>query len=506
VKSRKKRQALLLGATPEERDELKQLFSKMGKVMWTPHPDNEPQQRAYDLADKVDELGYGGQAGGGKTDLILGLAATKFKRSLIFRREFPQLSGIIDRGNVIYPVGFVEGSKRRWEFDGRIIGTGSMQYEKDWVKYQGRESDMIAFDESAQFNEMQVRSVSAWNRTADASQHTLVLYCFNPPTTVEGEWIINYFAPWLDDTHPNPAEPGEIRYFAFVDDKNIEVESGESFEHNGQTIHPISRTFIPASREDNPFLREEYERRLQNLPEPLRSQLLNGSFTVGFGDDAYQVIPTMWVRIAQQRWESMERPDGLLTAIGCDPSRGGKDETVIAKRYGNWFDELIREPGKSMPDGQAVARLIMNNLDRPTVLLNIEVDGIGASVVDIMKADYNVVQIQAGSKSLETDKTGILTFRNKRAELWWKFRGALDPDSGDDIALPPDTKLRADLCAPHWEPTVSGILIEKKDRIKKRIGRSPDSADAVIMAYHFRVPDDWSSAVITSERDMGRLI
>jgi hypothetical protein len=41
------------------------------------------------------------------------------------------------------------------------------------------------------------------------------------------------------------------------------------------------------------------------------------------------------------------------------------------------------------------------------------------------------------------------------------------------IALPPDGELRADLAAPTYEATARGILIEEKDKIRKRIGRSP---------------------------------
>src|SRR6476661_8501015 len=51
-------------------------------------------------------------------------------------------------------------------------------------------------------------------------------------------------------------------------------------------------------------------------------------------------------------------------------------------------------------------------------------------------------------------------FANKRAEVWWKFREALDPDQpdGSAIALPPDPELRADLCSPTWKLGADGPL------------------------------------------------
>ena len=50
------------------------------------------------------------------------------------------------------------------------------------------------------------------------------------------------------------------------------------------------------------------------------------------------------------------------------------------------------------------------------------------------------------------------------------------------LAICPDNELLADLTAPRWKMTVSGVQIEKKEEIEKRIGRSPDCGDAVVYA------------------------
>ena len=86
-------------------------------------------------------------------------------------------------------------------------------------------------------------------------------------------------------------------------------------------------------------------------------------------------------------------------------------------------------------------------------------------------------------KSWRTDKSGQLHFINKRAESYWLLREALDPASQLDLCLPPDSELKADLCAPRWKPTPTGILIEPKEDLAKRIGRSPDKGDAVVMCW-----------------------
>jgi hypothetical protein len=76
-----------------------------------------------------------------------------------------------------------------------------------------------------------------------------------------------------------------------------------------------------------------------------------------------------------------------------------------------------------------------------------------------------------------------LTFYNRRAEAWWRMREELDPGQGGGsvLALPPDASVKADLAAPRWELTTRGIKIEDKNEIRKRLGRSPDEGDAIVM-------------------------
>jgi hypothetical protein len=70
--------------------------------------------------------------------------------------------------------------------------------------------------------------------------------------------------------------------------------------------------------------------------------------------------------------------------------------------------------------------------------------------------------------------------RNIRAEMYWRLRLALDPERGATLALPPSQELLRDLCAARYEIQTGGVIkIEDKSEIKKRLGRSPDLADAV---------------------------
>jgi hypothetical protein len=457
-----------------------------GPAMWRPL--QGPQLEGF--VTQADETFYGGGAGGGKSDLLLGLGLTAHQHSIIFRREYVQLRGLIKRSReIIGDRGRFNGQENVWkDLPGeREIEFGAVKDATSVSAFQGRPHDFIGFDEISNFLESQYRFLIGWNRTTTEGQRCRVVCAGNPPTTPEGEWVVKYWGPWLDPKHTNPAEPGELRWFAVIDGEDVERPDGQPFAHEGETIYPRSRTFIPARLKDNPFLeRTGYAATLQAMPEPLRSQMLYGDFSVGIEDDPWQVIPTAWVQAAQARWTAS--PPDTLSAIGVDVARGGRDKTVIARRYGPWFAPLEKYPGSSTPDGPAVAARALLALGTENVPVNVDAIGVGASVYDHLRGKVKQLNgVQFAGKAPGRDRTDKITFANVRAWAYWSLREALDPVKGDGLMLPPDRELLADLCAPRWMMRSNGVLLEDKDDIKQRIGRSPDSGEAVVLAivpYH----------------------
>lgn len=454
---------------------------------WKPQPG--PQTAAYE--SDADVIGYGGAAGGGKTDLLLGFAGTKHYRSIIFRRVFPLLEGIEARSREIYNAGSDSRQKdryneslHRWELsDGRTVRFAAMQYEDDKKNFQGRPHDFYGFDEATEFTESQFRFVTGWNRSTRKGQKCRVMLTFNPPMDEAGEWVTRYFAPWLDDTHSNPAKDGELRYFAMVDGQEVERPDSLPFEHNGEMIKPKSRTFFHAQLSDNPILEATgYAATIDAMPEPIRT-LLKGKFGAYKVLDPFQVIRAEWVRAAQARWNETEATE-VIKAMGVDVARGGGDKTVIATLRLDRFDELKKYPGISTPDGDTVALLVSENVKEQKPLIAVDVIGVGASAFDAIRKSYESTNgVNFGSGSDATDKSGKFKFANLRAEAYWRFREALDPEYNPSMALPMDKELLGDLCAPKWSIRTGKIYIESKDEIIKRLGRSPDCADAVVLAW-----------------------
>lgn len=455
--------------------------------VWTPY-EGGPQERAY--RSEADIVGYGGAAGGGKTDLACGLALTQHRKSIIFRREYPTLKGILDRlHDLIDGKGRWNGQDKIYRLDdGRVIELGAVQYYEDVRKFRGRPHDLLVIDEATEFEERQFRFLSGWLRTTDEAQRCRILLTFNPPTDAEGQWVVPFFAPWLDETHPRPALPGELRWYATIDGKEAERPNGEPFEHANESIVPLSRTFFPARLADNPALAKTgYGAQLQSLPEPLRSQLLFGDFRAGVADDAWQCIPTAWIKAAMARWRARPAPDVALTITGLDVAHGGKDQTVKADRYGDWFAPLKVWPGVETPTGNAAAVLVARDHD-PAASINVDAIGYGASAAERLAEKppqgfgLRAKAVNVAEGTTYRDKSRRFKMINKRAEMYWRLREDLDPDNNPTLCLPDDPELLADLVAPRYEITTSGIKIEAKKDIIERIGRSPDKGDAVALA------------------------
>jgi hypothetical protein len=239
-----------------------------------------------------------------------------------------------------------------------------------------------------------------------------------------------------------------------------------------------------------------YMATLQALPEPLRSQMLYGDFQAGMDDDPWQVVPTDWVDAAMARWSKPARI-AVMTGLGVDVARGGKDNTVIARRHGWWYDELLVYPGKMTPDGPEVAGLTIAAA-RNSAPIHIDVIGVGASPYDFLKqAKQQVIGVNVSEASLATDISGRLKFFNQRSELWWRMREALDPANNTGICLPPDPRLKADLCTPKWTLSGSTIKVQSREEIYEKLHRSVDFASAVILT----LVDTPNLSMLTREMD-----
>lgn len=123
-------------------------------MAWTPQPG--PQTKAIRAARDVQELLYGGAAGGGKTDFLLGdylqgVSQGACWQGVLFRRTYPELDEIIERSQAIYPL--LGGTYRastppEWRFPGgACLRLRSIEGAHEFARYQGHSYAWIGWDE-----------------------------------------------------------------------------------------------------------------------------------------------------------------------------------------------------------------------------------------------------------------------------------------------------------------------------------------------------------------------
>jgi hypothetical protein len=463
---------------------IEKFFPKARKrIDW--QPQSIPQSMAYHCP--ADELLYGGAPGGGKSDLIIGLALTAHGRSLILRREAMQLEEVIARITDLTDKN-INVRDSRFKIGDRVIQLGGCKLIRDKTRWKGRAHDLKAWDELSEFAEEIYTFVNTWNRSTDPAQRCRIVATTNPPDNQIGAWIIKRFAPWLKPNHPKPAQSGEIRWFI----GNEEVDTSEPVVIKGKIIYPRSRSFIRARVEDNlSLMAAGYDRLLDNLPPELR-YMADGDFAAATKDHPQQVIPLDWVNQAVQRGKYALNELQAIDAIACDPSRGGIDPTVIALRRADRL-EIFKYPAIVSQDGMQVVNHIVRHRGNGNPITMVDIIGIGSSPYDLLKLHgIEAIAMNASQKSYRRDRANKFGFSNLRAEWWWLFREMLDPQYSPTICLPDDSEMIAELTAPRWSLTLRGILIESKEEIAKRLGRSTNIADAIIMCCN--LPAIYSSS------------
>lgn len=462
--------------------------------------------------------------------LIAGLALTKHVRTLIIRRESTQLRGLVDEvARILRTRDGLNRQAGQWRippnlalFPDQLVELGGVPNPGDEENHQGIPHDLLAFDEATQLSEYVINYLTTWNRSDDPSRRCRIVLASNPPTpstayrgkSSGGAWIIRRYAPWLDPNYSDPhgkgkALPGELRYFVTLNGIEREWPDPLPFIHfdpkskREEIITPKSRTFIPALANQNPYTGAAYIATLQKLPEPLRSALLYGDFSVTLSDQPMQAFPAEWVRAAMKRHSDGPRkgypgypPEDQareMTALGCDIARGGIDSTVLCPRYSQWFAPFIVIPRDDSADGPSAAAQIVR-YRRNTAVVVIDANGVGASAYDHLRTtnpdDVNIVASVGSEGTVAKDKSGRLGFVNRRSELYWKLREALDPGSPYSLALPQDDELFEELTTLTWSEQNGKVKIMTKEEHIKILGHSPDKSDSLTLAWSVRDEND----------------
>lgn len=205
------------------------------------------------------------------------------------------------------------------------------------------------------------------------------------------------------------------------------------------------------------------------------------------------LIPYEWVELANIRWNEMQE-EGFepkkKCRLGVDVAGMGRDSSVLTPRYGNYVGEFEVHNSAGKADHMHVAGMTVPYLKQKGVKVFIDTIGEGAGVFsrlqELKYSNAYSCKFSESAKGLH-DVTDVYTFSNMRAYLYWAVRDWLNPKNGFNPALPPNDLLMQECTDIHWKFQSSGdIIMESKDEIKKRLGRSPDYFDSLANTFYPR--------------------
>lgn len=185
------------------------------------------------------------------------------------------------------------------------------------------------------------------------------------------------------------------------------------------------------------------------------------------------LIPIDDIRAAANKFYRESEYMGAPLIYGIDVARFGSDASVIFKRRGLVaFEPIVIRKFDNMALADRIAvEMAKENPD--AVFID---SGAGQGVIDrLRQMRFDVVEVPFGAQAIDKEQ-----FANRRMEMWWHMAQWIKQGG----AIPPDPVLQGDLGAPTYGYTPKGPkILEAKDKLKERIGRSPDLADALALTF-----------------------
>lgn len=212
---------------------------------------------------------------------------------------------------------------------------------------------------------------------------------------------------------------------------------------------------------------------LASLREEMSDNAFRQEFLCDFSAESDDILIPIDLVLAATKLRYAERDIAFApVVIGVDVARFGDDATVFFRRQGLVAFEpvVMRKLDNMAVADRLVGYIAEHNPDAVFVDA-----GAGAGVIDrVRQLGHDVIEVPFGGKALSEK------YRNRRAEMWiemskWLKNGGM---------IPNDATLKADLSAPTYMFDAAGkMALESKDKIKERLGRSPDYADALALTF-----------------------
>ena len=164
--------------------------------------------------------------------------------------------------------------------------------------------------------------------------------------------------------------------------------------------------------------------------------------------------------------------------IGLDIARFGDDESVFCFRRGRIVEKFEVFKKKDTVQLADIASRYLEDYQPKKLFMDIGANGAGVYDILMDRGFGPLIKgVFFGAKAMNPDR-----YVNKRAEMWDGILTFLSQDL--EVLLPQDDMLFGDLTSVNKKYDSMGrLLLESKEEIKKRLGRSPDRGDALALTF-----------------------
>ncbi len=316
---------------------------------------NEGPQSDF-LASSEREVFYGGARGGGKSYAMLvdplRYCDKQHHRALLIRRTMPELRDLINHSQQLYSKAY-PGAKWReqekeWRFpSGARIEFGYAENLTDALRYQGQSYTWIGIDELPQYPTPDIYNFLRSSLRSVDPQIPVYMRATGNPGNVGSLWVKEMFV--------DPCESN----------KRFDVEIPTPMG-----VKKISRKFIPAKLQDNPYLMQtdDYYAMLASLPEVQKKQFLEGDWDAyessSFPEFSRQVhviepfdIPRNWMRFRAADWGYSSPACCLWFAVDYDNNLFVYRELYTKRNTADIFARKVLE----MEDGEYIRYGILDS-------------------------------------------------------------------------------------------------------------------------------------------------
>lgn len=425
---------------------------------------------------KINELGYGGAAGGGKTRLgcyfaIIGTQQYPGSRFGIGRKELKtlRLTTMATLFEVMAELGFKKDSDYKFNAQDNVLtfSNGSQVYFLD-TAYSPQDPEYTRFGSL----ELTWGWVDESNETPEKAKIILKTRV-GRKNVINGEQVKPF---WLETFNPNKGHVYNDYY--------------KPWKENNL---PEYRVFIRALPGDNPLLPDSYIEQLKRSDKITRERLLLGNFEYDSDDRAlvsYDSLTDLFtnnVTVSDQKY---------LTA---DIARYGKDKTVIGIWEGLKLVEVKTLEKSSIPNTSEVIRNTAMSNKIPYSHCVIDEDGVGGGVVDL---NSGMKGFTANASAIEVNNKKQ-NFRNLKSQCGFHLAEYINDHRIAINQQSPEIKefILQELEATLKQKTVDNdtkLELISKDEVKEVIGRSPDYADMILMRMFLEIKPAGTTKVTIS--------